>query len=254
MSTRTKRSAGLVAVAAMAILTLTACIDVTYKLTVNSDATLSGAFTAAISKEAMAPLGVTSKEQLGEAVTSGDMDLGVDNEVAQSCVESEDATNFIVTCTVANVQASELDDAWSLTKTGDELTLNVVSESQGGTGDEAAMPEGMSLGQFSFTATFPGPISSITGNGATKVDENTVTVAGSLSENFNVTVVAASEPSGSAVRLLILVLLAIAVLAVFAVAMVLLLKGKKKDESVETATAETVTETPPTADSSDPSI
>jgi hypothetical protein len=249
MNTRTRRTAGLVAVATMAILTLTACIDVTYKLTVNSDATLSGAFTAAISKEAMAPLGVTSKEQLGEAITSGDMDLGVDNEVAQSCVESEDATNFIVTCTVANVQASELDDAWSLTKTGDELTLNVVSESQGGTGDEAAMLEGMSLGQFSFTATFPGPISSITGNGATKVNENTVTVAGSLSENFNVTVVAASEPSGSATKLLILVILAIAVVAVFVVAIVLLVKGKKKD-----APGEAATEEPPTADSSDPSI
>jgi hypothetical protein len=233
----------------MAILALTACIDVTYKLTVNSDATLSGAFTAAISKEAMATLGVTSKEQLGEALTSGEMDLGVDNEVAQSCVESEDATNFIVTCTVANVQASDLDDAWSLTKTGDELTLNVVSESQGGTGDEAAMPEGMSLGQFSFTATFPGPISSIAGNGATKVDENTVTVEGSLSENFNVTVVAASEPSGSAAKLLILVILAIAVVAVFVVAIVLLVKGKKKDEPSEIAAQE-----PPTADSSDPSI
>jgi hypothetical protein len=164
-------------------------------------------------------------------------------------VESEDATNFIVTCTVANVQASELDDAWSLTKTGDELTLNVVSESQAGTGDEAAMPEGMSLGQFSFTATFPGPISSITGNGATKVNENTVTVAGSLSENFNVTVVAASEPSGSATKLLILVILAIAVVAVFVVAIVLLVKGKKKD-----APGEAATEEPPTADSSDPSI
>ena len=249
MTTRTKRSAGLIALATMAILVLTSCIDVTYKLTVNSDATLSGAFMAAISKEAMAPLGVTSKEQLGEAVTSGDMDLGVDNEVAQSCVESEDATNFIVTCTVANVQASELDDAWSLTKTGDELTLNVVSESQGGTGDEAAMPEGMSLGKFSFTATFPGPISSITGNGATKVDENTVTVEGSLSENFNVTVVAASEPNGSATKLLILVILAIAVVAVFVVAIVLLVKGKKKD-----APGEAATEEPPTADSSDPSI
>jgi hypothetical protein len=244
-----KRSAGLIALATMAVLALSSCIDVTYKLTVNSDATLSGAFTAAISKEAMAPLGVTSKEQLGDALTSGEMDLGVDNEVAQSCVESEDATNFIVTCTVANVQASELDDAWSLTKTGDELTLNVVSESQGGTGDEAAMPEGMSLGQFSFTATFPGPISSITGNGATKVDENTVTVAGSLSENFNVTVVAASEPSGSATKLLILVILAIAVVAVFVVAIVLLVKGKKKDEPSVIAAQE-----PPTADSSDPSI
>ena len=34
MTTRTKRSAGLVAVAAMAMLVLTACLNVTYNLTV----------------------------------------------------------------------------------------------------------------------------------------------------------------------------------------------------------------------------
>ena len=249
MTTRTKRSAGLIAVAAMAMLVLSACINVTYKLTVNSDATLSGSFTAAVSKEVMSGLGVTSKDLLGEAITSGDMDLGVDAEVAQACQESEDETNFIITCTVANVQASDLDDAWTLTKTGDELTFNVVSESQAGIGEESLMPEGMGIGKFSFTATFPGPISSITGNGATKVDDNTVTIAGSLSENFDVTVVASSEPSGSGQPVWILVILAIAFLAVFALAIVLLRKGKKKEEP-----AETPTETPPTADSSDPSI
>ena len=247
MTTRTKRSAGLIAVAAMAMLVLSACINVTYKLTVNSDATLSGSFTAAVSKEVMSGLGVTSKDLLGEAITSGDMDLGVDAEVAQACQESEDETNFIVTCTVANVQASDLDDAW--TQTGDELTFNVVSESQAGIGEESLMPEGMGIGKFSFTATFPGPISSITGNGATKVDDNTVTIAGSLSENFDVTVVASSEPSGSGQPVWILVILAIAFLAVFALAIVLLRKGKKKEEP-----AETPTEAPPTADSSDPSI
>ena len=249
MTTRTKRSTGLIAVAAMAMLVLSACINVTYKLTVNSDATVSGTLTAAVAKEVMRGLGVTSLDQLGDAVTSGEMDLGVDTNVAEACKESEDDTNFIVTCTVANVQASDLNDAWSLTKTGEELTFHVVNENEGATADEAVMPEGMSLGEFSFTATFPGPISSITGNGATKVDENTVTVAGSLSDNFDVTVVASSEPSGSGQPVWILAILAIAFLAVFALAIVLLRKGKKKEEP-----AETVTEAPPTADSSDPSI
>jgi len=40
MATRTKRAADLAAITAMAILVLTACLSVTYKLTVNSDATV----------------------------------------------------------------------------------------------------------------------------------------------------------------------------------------------------------------------
>jgi hypothetical protein len=248
MTTRMKRSAGLIAVAAMAMLVLTACLNVTYKLTINSDATVSGALKAGISKEVMTSLGVTSKEQLDDAIVTGKLDTGVNGEVSQDCVVTDDATNWIITCTVANAQITDINEAWSLTKDDGNLTLKVVSDNQVDAAEEELMPD-MDLGSLSFTATFPGPISSITGNGATKVNDNTFTIEGSLNESFDVTVVAASEPSGSTMKLLILVILAIAVLAVFVVAIVLLVKGKKKDEP-----AETVMETPPTADSSDPSI
>lgn len=248
MSSRTKKASGLIAVAAMAILVLTACINVTYKLTVNSDATLSGTLKAEISKQVMSTLGVTTKEQLGEGLTSGDMGIGVDEDLAQSCVESEDTTNFIITCTIENKQASEVDDAWSLTKTGDELTLRVVSEAQGASDEENLMPE-IDLGKFSFTATFPGEISSITGTGATKVGSKTVQANGSLNDAMDFTVVASSEATDSSTNAWVFVILGIAVLAVIAIIVLVLRKPRK-----QAAPAKTADEVPPTADSSDPSI
>ncbi len=248
MTTRTKKAAGLLAIAAMAMLVLTACINVTYKLTVNSDATVSGTLQAAISKQVLGSLGVTSKEQLNQSLTSGELDTGVNSDVAKTCKVGEDDTNYTITCTIDHVQASDLNEAWSLSKADGNLTLHVVSDTQATAGDQSATP-GMSIGDLSFTATFPGPISSITGNGGTKVDENTVTVAGSLSDSFDVTVVAASEPSSSAKLVWIIVIAGLVVLAILAVIALAVRRGKK-DEAI----VDVIEDAPPTADSSDPSI
>jgi hypothetical protein len=243
-----KRSAGLVAVAAMAMLVLTACLNVTYNLTVNSDATVSGTLQAQISKQVLNGLGVTSKDQLTQSLTSGDVQTGVNADVAKSCKTDEDATNFTITCTVDHVQATDLNEAWSLTKADGNLTLHVVSDNQATAGDQSVMPD-MNLGDFSFTATFPGPISSITGAGATKVDDNTVTVKGTLSDSFDVTVVADAEPPSSAKTIVIIVVAALIVLAILAIIIFAVRRGKKDDVVVEV-----VEETAPTAESSDPSI
>jgi hypothetical protein len=237
----------------MAILVLSSCINVTYKLTVNSDATLSGTLKAEISKQVMSTLGVTSQDQLSESLTSGDMDLGVDAEVAKSCVESEDASNYIITCTIENMPAADVNDTWSLTKSGNELTFRVVNEVEGDNGDENLMPE-IDLGNISFSATFPGEITSITGKGATQTGPKTVEANSSLSDPLDFTVVASSEGSTSIMGLLVLVVIGLAALALLVIAIVLLRKGKKNEEPAETATGETATDVPPTADSSDPSI
>jgi hypothetical protein len=225
----------------MAMLVLTACLNVTYTLTINSDATVSGALKAGISKEVMSTLGVTSKQQLDDAIVSGQLDTGVNGEVSQDCVVTDDATNWIITCTVANAQLTDINEMWSLTKADGNLTLHVVSDNLANQVEEEAMPN-MDLGTLSFTATFPGPISSITGNGATKIQ-------GSLNETFDVTVVGAAEPSSSATTIWVFVILGVAILVVIAIIIAVLRKGKKPD-----AAAEIVTEESPTADSSDPSI
>jgi hypothetical protein len=248
MTTRTKRTAGLVAVATMAILALTACLNVTYNLTVNSDATVSGSLQAGIAKEVMKSLGVTSKEQLDQAIVSGKLDTGVNGNVAQKCAVSDNATDWIITCTVAQAQVTDINKTWSLTKADGNLTLHVVSDSPADAA-EAQMSPDMKMGTLSFTATFPGPISSITGNGATKVDDNTFTIAGSLGDSFDVTVVAASEPPSSTKTIVIIVVAALIVLAILTV-IVFAVRRRKTDDVI----VEVVDETTPTADSSDPSI
>ena len=248
MPTRVKRSAGVIAVAAMAMLVLSACLSVSYKLTVNSDATVSGTLQAKILKEAASALGLTSAAQLKESITSGDLGVGVDSDFSRSCMVGEDDTNFTVNCTVDRVQVSDLDEAWSLTKTGNELTLHVVTEASGDSGEDSLMPD-INLGSFSLTAEFPGPISSITGSGATKIGSNTVEAKGSLNESIDFTVVAAAESSASSSPAWVFVVLGIAVVVVIGIIAVVLRPGRKKDAAVDPGA-----EPQPTADSSDPSI
>ena len=224
MSKRTKRSVGLIAVAGMAMLVLTACLNVTYKLSVNSDATLSGTLQAQISRQAAILLGITSADQLNEAITTGDLKDSVNANVAQQCKVEEDSTNFTVNCIVDRVQASEIDDAWSLTKEGNTLTLHVVSEGEGNS-EDSLMPE-MDMGNFSFIAEFPGPISSVTGAGAVKTNANTVKVDGSLNDTIDFTAVGSAEGGGSTTNVWIFVILGVAVLVVLAIILLVLRKPK----------------------------
>lgn len=210
------------------MLVLTACMSVTYKLTVNSDATLSGTLQAQISRQAASFLGIGSADQLNQAITSGDLKDGINADVAKKCQVGEDSANFTISCVIDHVPAAEVNEDWSLTKEGTNLTLHVVSAGQDSSGDNSLMPS-MDLGKFSFTAEFPGPISSVTGTGAAKTDANTVKVDGSLNDSIDFTVVGTSEGSGSATSIWIFVILGVAVLAVLAIIYFVLRKPKKAE-------------------------
>lgn len=247
MSTCTRRTTGLIAIAGMALLVLTACMNVTYKLSVNSDATLSGTVQAQISKQAASFLGLTSKDQLNEALTTGELKDSIDPTVSKKCEVSEDSANFTISCVIDHVQASDLDDAWSLTKSGTQLTLHVVSEGQGDS-EDSSFPS-MDLGKFSFTAEFPGEISSVTGEGATKTAANTVTVNGSLSDTIDFTAVGSSEGAEDGPNLLIFGILGFAVLIVVVIIYLVLRKPKTTTAGTDLANANPVAD-----ESDDPSI
>ena len=233
MKIRTRRAAGLIAVTTAAILALTGCMSVTYKLNVNSDATLSGTLQVQLAREVASSFGITSKDLLSESITSGQLSDSLDAQVAKNCKVVEDSTNFTVNCSVDHVQASDVDKSWSLTKDGTNLTFHIVSAGQ----EESAsslMPD-MEIGQFTFSATFPGPISSVTGEGATKTDANTVEVKGSLSKNIDVTVVASSEGSGSNSNVIIFLVLGLAVVILIVVSLMVLRRPKKDGQSNDQA-------------------
>jgi hypothetical protein len=236
MNTRTRRAAGLIAVTTAAILALTGCMSVTYKLSVNSDATLSGTLQVQLAREIASTFGITSKDLLSDSITSGELSENLDAQVAKNCKVAEDSTNYTVNCSVDHVQASDIDESWSLTKVGTNLTFHIVSAGQGEDASTSSLMPDMELGQFTFSATFPGAISSVTGEGATKTDANTVEVKGSLSKNIDVTVVASSEGSSSNSNLIIFLVIGIAVVILLVISLLILRRPKKRQAPAEDPT------------------
>jgi hypothetical protein len=170
--------------------------------------------------------------------------MGLD--VGKDCASSEDETNFILTCTITNAKASDIDEGWSMTTEGDTASLRVVANL-----DQAAaetdpgafeMPD-MNMGSYNFTINFPGKITKVTGTGAKQTSDTTVVAKGGLNETIDFTVTG-STSSGSGLpwwSYLVIGLIAGAVV----VAIIGLVRRGKKDDAAPEPAPEPTTETAP---------
>lgn len=213
-NTGVRRTSFFAGVAAFALLTLSGCINVTYTININPDASLSGTVQLAVTKQAASILGITDADDLNEKLKSGQLSEEMPTKAVDNCTASEDATNLILNCKLENAQASDLNEAWTMTVNGDTATFRAVLGDSSSA--EAAGLPGFSTGEYDLTLTYPGPISSVTGDRAVKTGPNTVTVKGTLDEALDLTVVG-SLNSGSSSMLWIYVLLG--ALAVGAIAL-----------------------------------
>ena len=228
--TRVRRTSFFAGVAAFALVTLSGCINVTYTLSVNPDATLSGKVQLAVTKQAASILGITDANDLNEKMKSGQLSDETPSKAVDNCTASEDATNLILNCTLNNAQASDLNEDWTMTVNGDTATFHAVL-GDSSSAESAGLP-GFSTGGYDLTLTYPGPISSVTGDRAVKTGPNTVTVKGALDEPLDITVVG-SLSSGSSSMLWIYLLLG--VLAIIAIAVLVFVlragsRGSKADD------------------------
>ena len=230
---------------------LSACMSLDYVLNVNADSTMSGTLKVAIAKQAASVFGLTSADDLLNEADSGDATSGMGLDVAKDCASSEDETNFILTCTITNAKASDIDEGWSMTTDGDTATLHVVANLDQATGetDPAAfeMPD-MNMGSYNFTINFPGKITKVTGTGAKQTSDTTVVAKGGLNDTIDFTVTG-STSSGSGLpwwSYLVIGLIAGAVV----VAIIGLVRRGKKDETTSEASPEPTTKTTPEPETS----
>jgi hypothetical protein len=222
--------------------TLSGCVNVTYTLSVNPDASLSGKVQLAVTKQAASILGITDANDLNEKMKSGQLSDETPSKAVDDCTASEDATNLILNCTLDNAQASDLNEAWTMKVNGDTATFHAVLGDS--TSAESAGLPGFSTGGYDLTLTYPGPISSVTGDRAVKSGPNTVTVKGTLDQPLDITVVGSLSSSGSSSMLWIYVLLgALAVLAI-AVLIFVLRTGSRGPKADAQAAIETTSEAP----------
>ena len=114
----------------------------------------------------------------------------------------------------------------------------MTSDSQGeaaATGDDELLGDA-SLGSINVDVTFPGAITSITGQGGTQTSDTTATVSGSLTDTINVTITSDAGSSGLTVSALLVVLLAVAIVALIViVAIVLLMRRRGSTDAAEEA-------------------
>ncbi len=227
ISKRVRRTSFVAAVAGFALVTLSGCINITYNLSVNPDATLSGKVQLAVAKQAASILGIKDANDLNDKMKSGQLSNETPTSVVNDCTASEDATNLILNCTFENAKASDLNEAWTMTVNGDTATFHAVLGDS--TSGEAAGLPGIDAGGYDLTLTYPGPISSVTGDRAVQSGPNTVTVKGSLDQPLDLTVVG-SLSSGSSSMLWIFILLGVLAIIAIAVLAFVLRSGSRKSK------------------------
>ena len=190
---RTTRLIGLAGACALAVLSLSGCLKLDADLTVNADATASGTLAIEFQKEAAGFLGISDLASFEENF-SGE-ELGAEGlDQFTECTTSETDAAYVYTCTFENEVFEGTDGPWSITKEGDLLVLKVVNEGQTGNPDDSLDLLGdANLGSITVSATFPGPITAVSGNGVEKTSDTTATISGSLTESIDASVTAESS-------------------------------------------------------------
>ena|GEM_PF-857307 len=250
-----RRIVGFTAAMGLVVGLLSACMSLDYVLNVNADSTMSGTLKVAIAKQAASVFGLTSADDLLNEADSGDATSGMGLDVAKDCASSEDETNFILTCTIANAKASDIDEGWSMTTDGDTATLHVVAnlDQAAAETDPAAfeMPD-MNMGSYNFTINFPGKITKVTGTGAKQTSDTTVVAKGGLNDTIDFTVTG-STSSGSGLPWWSYLVIGLIAGAVVVAIIGLVRRGKKDEATPEPAPAsapEPTTETAPEPETS----
>ena len=241
---RLTRAAGVTAVAALALLTLSACISVKADMTINGDAKATGTLSLEFEKQAANFLGITSLADFESGVSDDKTTEGLSS--LQDCSASENDTAYIYSCTFADQEFANTGDApWTITKQGDTIVMKVVNEGQSADSGSGDLLGDASLGSISISATFPGPITDVTGAGATKTSDTTVQVDASLTDSVDVTVTSQVSSASNLMSVLAIVAI-IVVIGVIALAIIVLImrrRGRGSDAVVEPAAAAVVTDT-----------
>jgi hypothetical protein len=226
------RTFGIATGGAAALLALTGCLSISADMSINADATGSGTFAINLQKQAAKLMGMTDLESfksgLNQDTTPGAGDM-IQNA---KCEPSETAEDFVLTCTYSNAEFTKPDQLWTIKKANDQIVFQMKNAPSAGAdaGQLTDLLGGGSLGDVTVNVTFPGPIQSLTGAGATKTSDTTATVKGSMTDSYDVTITSATS-SGPPIGMIIGIVVGLLLLAAIVVGLILLLvgRGKKRD-------------------------
>lgn len=224
MTRRIRRTAALAATATAAMLALSGCLSFTADMTISSEAKGSGTVSIGLQKEAASLFGLTDLAAFEEGISQQGSEVGAGDLLTGDCTSSETDTEFVQTCTFTDQEFTSQDDPWVITKDGESIVFTMKNEAQEG---QDELLGDASLGTIDVTVTFPGPITAVSGEGASQTGDTEAAVSAPLSGPFDITITSQSSGGGGLLRTLLIVAGVLLLIIVIAVVVFAILRGRK---------------------------
>lgn len=166
---------------AAASLVLSGCMTIDTTLNIDSEATISGELTASINKAVAQNAGVNNADQFAA------MFIHQAQSDTFTCDASETDTTFDLACVAADGAFTD-DMPWSATLLNEEITFIFTYAGDTTASTSSDLPN-FDAGALKITVNFPGPITSVTGEHATKNSDTTLVIDSNLVDPLHVTAV-----------------------------------------------------------------
>lgn len=229
---RLMRAAALTGVGALAAVTLAGCIKVEADVTVAPDATASGTFGFELQKDAAGFLGISDAETFSSQLESGELAEEDGLQSFQDCEASETETGYLYSCAFADETFTDPTGLWTIDKEDSTIVFRMANEGQGDEGMDLGLGD-TSMGSISVDVTFPGAITSVSGDGVTQTSDTSASIQSSMTESFDVVIRSEDGASGLTPAMLAVVLVAAGVIALIIIVAVVLISRRRRPQQLE---------------------
>lgn len=217
------------------VVSLSGCLSMTADLTIDSDAKTTGTVAIGVDKQAASMLGMKDLNSFKAGITSQDAaSAGSGMLAGEQCTATETDSQFVYTCTLTGSEAPSSDIPWTVTKSGDTITFHLVTKPSE---DSSQLLDGGSLGDLKVDVTFPGAITSVTGDKVTKDSDTTITISAAMTDAVDVTVTSAATSGSSLGKILLIVGVVAAAVILIALVVFLIVRGSRKPAATAIGTA-----------------
>lgn len=153
---------------AAATLFTAGCMSMTADITLNDQAKGSGTLTISVNKQVASLAGIGSADAFKAQLTENDTDLP-----SNASVETKESdTDYIATVTFKDTELDDEEFGAEVLDNGN-VKFTFVNEGSEATSEDDMFAD-MDMGNVNLTINFPGEVVEFSGEGATKVDEDTV--------------------------------------------------------------------------------
>lgn len=164
---RIKHAVMAAGIAAVTLLT-SGCMSMTADITLDSQAKGSGSMVVSVNKQLASMAGISSADAFKAIVTES----GTDTPANARIDASESETDYIATISFADTVLDDKDFGARVLENGN-ISFTFANEGSESAGEDELFAD-MDLGNATLTVNFPGDVIEFSGEGATKVDADTV--------------------------------------------------------------------------------